>query len=159
MIAALAKLMSIGLVGYCCVNSIQKSSEPIEKIINLPRRMMTIFELKQIHRLIQYDLVDGSDRVIVLSKFCQEELTARGRDPGTDYWKTPYRLYFESRLYHEDASATLSYNDAEKYIVVSAGIDKKYMSMDDLTSKSDADEEVRELTEKIEKMAKKLEKK
>lgn len=155
MIAAVSKVMTIGIVGYCCMSSVQSGAGQVEKIANLPKRVMTGFELKQIHRLIQYDLVDGSSRSIALATFCREELTASGRDPGTDYWKTAYRLYFNGSLHHEESPVTLSYEKADRYVVMSAGMDKKYLTQDDLTSKSNTDAEVQELMKDIEAMEKK----
>ena len=159
MIAFLAKTAAIGILGYCALNSAGHAKDQIENVTSLPKRVITLHELKQIHRLLQYDLVDASSRSIELSKFCAEELTAHGRDPGKDYWGTPYRLFYRGSLYDENSSVILSYSDADHMVVVSAAQDKKFQTKDDLTSKSSADEEVQELQKQIEAAATTAEKK
>lgn len=155
MIAALAKAASVGIIAYCAVGSTGRLSEQVNKLVSLPKRVMTVNELKQIHRLIQYELVDGSSRTIRLDEFCRKELDARGRDPGQDYWKTPYRLYCRGTLHGEGSSVSMIYDDLDHYVAVSAGADRQFMTKDDLTSRSDANEEVQKLMKQIDAEVKK----
>ena len=150
MIEGMAKIAAVCTVAYCSLSGMDNFKDQIRQFTNLPKRVMTAHELKQIHRLIHYDLVDGSGRAIRLSEFCKAELTAAGRDPGKDYWETPYRLYFKSILYSENSTVTLNYHDADRFVVVSAGVDQRFLSRDDITSRSDTDEDVQELVRQIE---------
>ena len=149
MIGFLAKLTAIGVLGACVMHSSGNVSEQVENIASLPKRVMTVSELKQIHRLIQYELAGGSSVTIEMQDFCRKNLSASGRDPGKDYWETPYRLFFRSSIYNENSSAALSADDADNYMVVSAGQDKKFLTKNDLSSKTGTDPLVRELTEQI----------
>lgn len=157
MIGAMAKIAAIGTIAYCAAGSFDNLTDQVNQIASLPRRMMTVHELKQIHRLIRYDLVGESARPVQLAKFCREELSASGRDPGHDYWDTPYRLYFRGTLHNEESSVVLANEDADGVFVVSAGADKKFYTRDDLTSKGNADKEVQLLLKEIESHVKKEE--
>lgn len=159
MISGVCKALSIGIVAYCATSGLKDVDKQIDRFSAIPKRVMTVFELKQLQRLIQYELVGNSDSIIRMTDFCEKNLEAAGRDPGQDYWKTPYRLFFDGILYDENSSVSLGYNDSDKYVVVSAGQDKHWYSEDDLTSKSATDNEVKRLTEQIEEEVKKAEEK
>lgn len=157
MIGGVAKVLSIAIVGYCATDGMKNAGEQIKTITALPKRVMTVFELKQIHRLILYELVGESAAKIQMKDFCEKNLEAAGRDPGKDYWETPYRMFYDGSLYDENSSVTMGDQDSDKYVVVSAGLDKQFRSKDDLTSRNDTDEEVRELQKQIDAEIKKQE--
>ena len=155
MITGLAKVTAIGVVAYCSMHGANNAKDQINQFVGLPKRIMTVYELKQIHRLILYELADGVPHSIELVKFCAEELSASGRDPGKDYWLSPYRLFYRGSLYQENSSVTLGYDDSDHFVVVSAGVDTKFRTKDDLTSKNDSSEEVQDLIKQIESAAEK----
>lgn len=155
MINGLCKVLTVGVVVYCATDGLKNVDRQIDQFAAIPKRVMTVYELKQIHRLIQYELVGASSAIIRMSDFCAKNLQASGRDPGTDYWKTPYRLFFEGTMYGEHSSVSMAYEDSDKYLAVSAGQDKSFYTADDLTSRSSTDEQVKRLQEQIEAEIKK----
>ncbi|OGH59260.1 MAG: hypothetical protein A3G34_02975 [Candidatus Lindowbacteria bacterium RIFCSPLOWO2_12_FULL_62_27] len=159
MISGACKVLSVAIIGYCAADSLKSAEKVVDSMAALPKRVMTTFELKQIHRLIRYELVGSSSASIRMDEFCRSNLSASGRDPGQDYWQTPYRLYMNGRLHHEGSGVSISEYDADKYVVVSAAQDKAFMSEDDLTSEGNTDADVQELRKQIDAEVKKVEEK
>ncbi len=159
MIVAIIKAASLLAVGYCVVGGADKTKEQLENILALPKRVMTVHELKMIDRQIVYELIGSGPVSIEMTKFCKDAISWNTRKPGTDYWGSPYRLFYNRTLYGEHSPVSLTYDHSDQFAVFSAGQDQKPYTPDDLTSKGEESEDVKFLVEKIEKVAAQAQKK
>lgn len=148
------KIVALLVLGYIIVNGWGNAARQAEGLLNLPKRMMTMHELKQLDRLIAYALVgnesrNAADLNTTMRAFCAQEVTGAGRNAAEDYWHKPYRMFCHGHLHDDDESFRLRPGERDKFVVVSAGGDKKFLTDDDLTSRQSTHAEVQRLQELI----------
>lgn len=135
----LVKLISLGILVFCTAAFWDSIAEELSAIWNIPTRIAVLHELKQIDTMIAYQLTDEHEneyKMIILQDFCRENLHSLGRDPSRDLWYNAYRIFFKNYLFEPSDKVYLRASDRDKYAIVSAGQDKKFLTSDDLTSKS-----------------------
>jgi hypothetical protein len=135
----LVKLIAMGIFVFCIAAFWDSIAEEISALWNIPTRMSVLQELQQIDTMICYQLTDEHEtgyKLFVLQDFCRENLKTLGRDPSRDLWYTAYRFFFKNYLFAPGDKVYLRNVDRDKFGIVSAGQDKKFLTEDDLISKS-----------------------
>ncbi|HNW93248.1 MAG TPA: hypothetical protein PKM88_10110 [bacterium] len=146
------RLFAMAVLAAVLVNGWGKAGEQLKAVVNLPYRILTLHELKQLDRLLGYALVDSTLRT-TLHEFCTSEVASKGRDAALDYWHTGYRLSCHGRLYGNDETFSLRADERDGYTVVSAGPDRKFITADDLTSRQSGHAEVDRLEQLVQRRA------
>lgn len=148
----LVKLIAIGMFFFSIAAFWDNIAEQISAVWNIPTRISVLHELNQIDIMIVYQLTDeheGSYKLFVLQDFCRENLRSLGRDPARDLWYTAYRIFFRNYLFEAGDKVYLRSVDRDKFGIVSAGQDKKFLTSDDLISKSGSEIEAEYVKKQI----------
>jgi len=109
----------------------------VRQILAIPQRIVAFQEVGQIHTLVLSHLTLASkDYVeIVLQQFCRENITGKGRDPATDPWGNPYRIWCNRYLFPSTFGVRLGENDRDKFLIVSGGEDGQFNNRGDIKSR------------------------
>lgn len=131
------KIVSLLLIMWCIRSSLNALQVNLRQILAIPQRIVAFQEVGQIHTLILSHLTSKTQDYteIVLQTFCRENITGKGRDPSTDPWGNPYRIWCNRYLFPSTFAVRLGDNDRDKFLIVSAGEDGEFNNRGDIKSR------------------------
>lgn len=142
--ARLVKLMGLVLLAVILINSWNSVKKNYAKLVNLPLRLLTAQQLRQLDKLVRYRLLEaessGRAQSIMLKELCRQEYESSTSEAWRDYWKSGYGLYCNCSLYQAGSTVSMRAADAANYLIASAGPDRKFFTGDDLLSRPATEE-------------------